>query len=221
MFIVRIIVLASAGQPEILMTGRPAFDLHSGPSRPAGCSLVNCKPQLSVGFGGAAGIPPKAAHTPIAITCSALSHNPRMMSRFGRPPKVSYIPVPCGPLIMLPSTQRIVSSSSPAKMRQMISPACFGEVSESDGCQSSLTCPSSRKSDRLSPVLPAPSAPRIAIDSPLQEPHSIHNKVAFLFRPDKNRNCSGVNFLSCPEYTDIKPSEKPRASASDDLFALL
>src|SRR5262249_36398585 len=117
-----------------------------------------------------------------------------------------------------PSTQRIVSSSSPAKMRSMISAASFGEVSESDGCQSSRTCPPSRKSDRLSPVLPGPSAPRIAIDSPLQEPHSIHNKVAFLFRPDENRNCSGDDCPSCPEYTDIKPPEKPRASATDHLF---
>src|SRR5215468_6575446 len=200
---VRIIVLASAGQPEILMTGKPAFDLHSGPNRPAGCSLVNCRPQLSVGFGGAAGIPPKAAHTPIAITCSALSHNARMMSRFGRPAKVSYIPVPCGPLMMLPSTQRIVSSSSPVKMRSMISAASLGEISESDGCQSSLTCRPSRKSDRLSPVLPGPSAPRIAIDSPLQEPHSIHNKVAFLSRPEKAQSCSDDKYVNCPEATDI------------------
>src|SRR5262249_29362140 len=203
MLMVLIIVLASAGQPEILMTGRPAFDLHPGPSRPPGCSLVNCRPQLSVGFGGAAGIPPKAAQTPIAITYSAWAHNSRMMSRFGRPSNVSYIPVPCGPLMILPSTQRIVSSSSPARMRSMISAASFGLVSESDGCQSSFTCSPVRKSDRLSPVLPGPSAPRIAIDSPLQEPHSIHNKVASLSGPEKARSCFDDNCLSCPEETDI------------------
>src|SRR5499433_2936254 len=126
-----------------------------------------------------------------------------MLSRFGRPSKVSYIPVPCGPLMILPSTHRIVSSSSPARMRSMISAASLGLVSESDGCQSSLTCSPVRKSDRLSPVLPGPSAPRIAIDSPLQEPHSIHNKVTSLSRLEIARSCSDDNCLSCSEYTDI------------------
>src|SRR5262245_65783722 len=161
---VRIIVLASAGQPEILMPGRPAFDVHSGPTRPAGCSLVNGRPQLSVGFGGAAGIPPKAAHTPIAITYSALPHNARMMSRFGRPSNVSYIPVPCGPLMMLPSTQRIVSSSSPAMLRSMLSAASFGVVFESVGCQRSLSFSPVIHSYRLSRDFAVHSVTILAID---------------------------------------------------------
>src|SRR5262245_35986160 len=105
--------------------------------------------------------------------------------------------------MILPSTQRIVSSSSPARMRSMISAASFGVVSESDGCQSSLTCSPVRKSDRLSPVLPGPSAPRIAIDSPLQQPHSIHNKVDFVSLLEKSRSSSDDNCLRCPEATDI------------------
>lgn len=47
-----------AGQPGMLMTGRPAFDRNSVPKKPPADFLKNCIPVESDGFGAIAGMPP-------------------------------------------------------------------------------------------------------------------------------------------------------------------
>ena len=122
-------------------------------------------------------MPPKLAQLPIASTYCARPHSAATMSRLGRPSKTSKRPVPFGPWMMLPSTQNSVSGCSPAITRSMIAAASRGDSSESDGCHSRWAPWSSRKAGSVWPGLPRPSAPRMAIDSPLQAPHSIHRIV--------------------------------------------
>ena len=57
---------SNSRRPNI--TGSPAAERQSGPSRPPGRSRSNCRPVQSVGLGGAAGMPPKAEQLPTATT---------------------------------------------------------------------------------------------------------------------------------------------------------
>ena len=117
------------------------------------------------------------AQLPIAITCSALSQSAATRSRFGAPSNVSNRPVPSGPLMMLPSTHSRVRCCSPATIRSIIAASSRGDSGDNDGCHSNWTPRRSRKSGNVSAAWPGPPAPRIAIDSPLQAPHAIHNSV--------------------------------------------
>src|SRR5690625_989515 len=86
-----------AGQPGILITGRPAWERNSVDKYPPGFSFKNCKPIDSDGFGLVAGIPPQQAQSPIATTKSAFSANSLIHSFLGRSNIVSYRPDPFGP----------------------------------------------------------------------------------------------------------------------------
>jgi len=81
---VRVMVGDAPGSAR-LMTGRPPAERQSGASSPPSRSPSYCMPVQSVGFGGAAGMPPKVAQVPTATTKRAFCARARAMSRLGRP----------------------------------------------------------------------------------------------------------------------------------------
>jgi hypothetical protein len=63
---------------------------------------ASATPSAPVGFGAAAGRPPKVAHVPIAIVARASPQTSRAMSMAARPPIVQYAPF--SPVGIEPST---------------------------------------------------------------------------------------------------------------------
>src|SRR5208337_2499105 len=167
-----------AGQPGILMTGRPAFDLNPAPSEPPCLRLRNCRPSLSEGLGAVAGTPPQVAQSPMATTNCATPDSSLTQSFIGRPQKRFHSPVPFGALTTVPSNTKISSGISPethfCRMRVTLSPSSR----PSEGCQSTLMPKSVTRSQAL-----GSSAFRNDIVFPEQAPPCSQSKFAMLSSP--------------------------------------
>jgi hypothetical protein len=72
------------GQPGMLITGNPHFDLKWGPRKPPRSRFRYCSPIESEGFGAVAGMPPQQAQSPRATTALATPVSSATQSFIGR-----------------------------------------------------------------------------------------------------------------------------------------
>ena len=109
-----------AGQPGMLMTGRPAFDRKSGPRNPPLLRLWNCRPVEPDGLGSIAGMPPQQAQSPMATTMPAWAAISATQSFIGRSANMSIRPVPLGPSMTVPSKTKTSIGRAPEAQSRKI-----------------------------------------------------------------------------------------------------
>ena len=147
----RICVIQSgwAGQPGILMTGRPAFEVQSAPRKPPFARLWNCSPVEADGFGSMAGIPPQAAQSPMATTIDAALASSMTQSFMGRSANISTRPEPSGPSMTVPSKTKMSRPCSPLTQSRKIFWAFSPSSKPKEGCHNSSRPKSTIRSTTL------------------------------------------------------------------------
>ena len=139
-----------AGQPGILMTGRPAFETCSscrGSRRD--CASGTAGPTDSDGLGAVAGMPPQVAQSPIATVKCAILARSATQSFIGRPAKRFHSPVPFGAFTTVPSNTKMSSGICPGRQGLSSFLRLSPSSRPSEGCHRTLMPKSVTRSQAL------------------------------------------------------------------------